>query len=155
MVSDRVDIIVGVETDEALAELADFSHKVDEVGSKWQRAKQIIRTESRQVMQSLLGLVNLAKNIIEAFGYTIGPVGEALLAIITSVIQSAIAMQFAYAAGGPIGWAMMAVAAAALGVAIGAQIRAAQGVAEAKESAARTQAILGNLTSILGPWRTF
>jgi len=154
-VSERVTVYLDMEADEALAELADFSRKVDEVGSKWQRAKQIIRSESRQVMQSLLGLVHLAKNIIEALGYSIGPVGEALLAIITSVIQSAIAMQFAYAAGGPIGWAMMAVAAAALGVAIGAQIRAAQGVAEAKESAAKTQAVLNSLTSILGPWRTF
>jgi len=153
--SDRVTVYVDVETDESLAELADFSRKVDDVGSKWQRVKMVIRSESRQVMQSLLGLVNLAKDIIEAFGYSIGPVGEALLAIITSVIQGAIAMQFAYAAGGPVGWAMMAISAAALGVAIGASIRAAQGVAEAKESAAKTQAILGSLTSILGPWRTF
>jgi len=154
-VSNEVNIIVKVDTLDAQGEIADFQNQIDKLATRWQRIKNTIKTESSRLMYSLMGIINLAKHVMEAFGVSIGPIGDALLAIISSVIQSAIAMQYAYAAGGPVGWAMMAISAAALGVAIGAQIRAAQGVDEAKANAAKTQAILSDLGSILGPWRTF
>ena len=155
MSSERITVYMDVETDESMAELADFSRKVDEIGSKWQRTKMVIVRESRNILQSIAGLVNLAKHVLSALGMSIGPAGDALLAIISSVISSAIAMQYAYAAGGPVGWAMMAVSAAALGIAVATQIATAQGIETAKAQASQAQAILGDLTSILGPWRGF
>jgi len=152
MVSD-ISVNIIVETDTALAEIADFSQKVDEIGSRWQRVKLKIKSESRKLIYSLQGLVNLARNIFSSFGMSLDPMGEALLGVISAVIASAISMQFAYAAGGPVGWAMMALSALALTVAIGQQVNAARGIDEAKQAASESLAVLTSLQSIFTPWR--
>jgi hypothetical protein len=152
-VSDRVTIIVDVETDESLAELAAFSQKVDELGSKWQRVKTTIRAESRNLLYSLSAFISLAQNIMNQYGIALGAAGDALLNIIGSVISSAIAMQYAYAAGGPIGWAMMAVSSLALWAAIDAQMSAAAGRKEAQDSMNQTRTIMNNIHSMLTAWR--
>ena len=149
------DISLGivVETDEALAELTAFSNMVDSLGTKWQRIKKTVKQEARKLLYSLQSFINLARNIFNSFGMSLDPMGEALLNIIGSVIASAIAMQYAYAAGGPVGWAMMAISALALTVAIGQQVNAARGIDEAKQAAADSLAIISSLQSVLIPWR--
>jgi len=138
---------------EMRSEMDDMEAKANEVGSLWQRVKLTVREESRSVMRSVMGVFNLAKNILSAFGVSMGPMGDAVVTMIGSVIAGAMSMQAAYVAGGPAGWLMLGIAAISLGVAIGAQLRAMEGVATAKESAAKAQAIFNSLESIIAPWR--
>ena len=148
MSENDIEIWFHLNADEPLAEMQDFSNKVDEIGSRWQRVKMTIQTETRKVLYSLQGVVSLVRNVFELFGWSLGPVGEALLTVVGSVISSVIAIQYAYAAGGPIGWAMITVSAIALEFSIMAQIKAAMGMEEAKRDIMKVNAVIGSLQNI-------
>lgn len=148
MVSEDIEIWLRLNADDALSEMHDFSNKVDEIGSRWQRVKLTIQNESRKVLYSLQGVISLVRNVFELFGWSLGPVGEALLGIVSSVISSVIAMQYAYAAGGPFGWAMIALSAAALYASITAQVKAMQGMEDAKGEIGKVNAVIGSIQNI-------
>ena len=154
--SDRVTVYLDVETDDSLAELADFSRKVDEVGSKWQKIKQTVVSEARNILMSLNSLISLVKNILQAAGMSLGAIGDTLLTIIQQVVATASSIVVVYTALGlanPLFWISASIAAVGLGIAIGAEIRAAQGVEEAKKAASAANQILGNIQGMMSPWR--
>jgi len=152
MVSDEVEILVTVLTEEGLRELDDFGNEIEKKATLWQRTKLKILNESREVMRSIMGLLHSTRAIFAAIGLSLGPLGDAMLEMITAIVNGAIAMQFAYAAGGPIGWAMMALSAAALAAALYAQVQAVNGIEAARRAGQQASSIMSNLSSIFSPW---
>lgn len=151
--SEHITVSLDIEVNEALEELQDFSNKVDELGTRWQRVKRTVQQESRHLMYSMAGLIRLVQAVFAQVGISFGPVGDAIMRIVNVIISSAIAMQYAYVAGGPVGWAMIGIAAAALGLALRAELQASIGLADAKNDMKNVNTALSSLTSILGPWR--
>lgn len=153
MVSEHVNIILKIDKSEAEVELQDFENEINKKASLWQRVKTRMMSESRLMMQSLIATVNTARAILTSLNISLGPLGDAMLQMGMAIINTVIAMQYAYAAGGPVGWAMIGLSAAALAAALYAQVQAADGVEEARRAGQRAETIMSNVSSILSPWR--
>jgi hypothetical protein len=152
-VSEDVNVLINVDLSEAEIELIEFENEINKKASLWQRVKTQMMTESRLMMRSLIATVNTARAILSALNISLGPVGDAMLQMGMAIINSVIAMQYAYAAGGPIGWAMIGLSVAALAAALSAQVQAANGVEEARRAGQRAETIMSNISAILSPWR--
>jgi len=152
-VSDEVNVIIKATIDkQSTQELVDFENEVTRVGSLWQRVKLKIRKESANIGRSIIGLLGFAQLAFDSVGQSIGPLGDALLSILDTVISGVIAMQYAYTAGGPTGWAMLAISMVALGVAINAKTQAIAGTNMAKQQAQESSRAIRSITSIISPW---
>jgi hypothetical protein len=152
MVSEDVNIILKVDTEQPRTEIEDLENEVDKVASIWQRVKLTVRREALNIGRSIAALVRSAQTILRAIGVSLGDMGDAILNIVEGVISSVIAMRYAYIAGGPVGWSYIVLTYYAMVMAAGAQVSAARGVKEAKQRADASAAALRSLTSVIGPW---
>jgi hypothetical protein len=150
---DNINILINVDFSEAELELQDFENEINKKASLWQRVKLKILTESRQVLRTIAATVRTIQSIMAALNITLGPFGDALIEMGMAVINTAIAIQYSYAAAGPIGWALVGLSLASMFAALYASAQAADNVQDARQAARRAESIMSNISALLGPWR--
>ena len=151
--SDDVNVIVHVDTDQPMRELADFENEINKKATLWQRVKRTIMTESRQVLQSVLAGVRSIQGILRALNISVGPIGDVIIQLGVAVLNYLIAVQYAYTASGPIGWALLGLSFGALVASAYAIGQSVDAVGEARRAARDAEAVMNNVSAILSPWR--
>ncbi len=152
MVDDSFELYLDMKTEKGYKEMAAYKENIEQVASRWIQIKQKIVKEGRNMMRSMYALVMLYKSVLKAFGQTLDPMQEVLLAYISTTVTTMLQISTALAATGLGAVAASVLLVAALVFNTMATAQALAGMAEAKEAnqeAADVMERLGYLSSTL------
>lgn len=153
--SDRVTVYLDIETENGLAELQDFSNKVDELGRKWQKVKMLIRTEGTKILHSITSIISLFKQVLKAANISIGHVGDAILMAVEALVSTLLVVYTSYSAlsmTNPIFLISAGIAFSSLLIAMDSSIKTAAGVEDSKRMANEAMGMMSSLRGIFTPW---